>query len=276
VDALNHITMQRVIVRMLYDAEFAQRVYDAPHKALQDLALTADEIAMLHNADPRAFRLDPLRRARSLEALLEEYPASGALIAHSTPHRSALDAFFSSEVFHACIQDRGRLAVAYGAYATELGHRWNRPDIVAFAALETAIATCRRVTPPVQGSPVELASGISLIRIRQGALEAYGDLLNQLASKGLSAVAAVVSTDLTLHPMELEQHDVTVLLENGPDGPSLSVLDKSLATLLLFASKGAEYSDFLAKIRVCGGEPGEEDDIVQSLISDGLIVLGLE
>jgi hypothetical protein len=275
-EALNHITMQRVIVRMLYDAAFAKRVYAAPLEALQGLALTTNEIAMLHKADPRAWRLDPLRRARSLEALLEEYPASGALIAHSTPHVGALDAFFSSEAFHECIQERGRLAVAYGAYTTALGRQWKRPDIVAFATLETAIATCRRKTPSKRQFPVELAADISLLRIRQGALEAYSDLLNQLASKGLSAVAAVVSTDLMLQPIALKQPEVTILLENSPEGPSLSVLDASLGALLLFASKGAEYDVFLTEIRACGGEPGEEDAIARTLKSDGLITFGLE
>ncbi len=89
---MSHVAVQRVIVRMLYDAAFAERVYDDPGSALAGVDLTDAETAWLTASDPRAWRVDPLRRARTLKALLDEFSVSGAETGRrssiaSCPHR---------------------------------------------------------------------------------------------------------------------------------------------------------------------------------------------
>jgi len=77
---MSHIALQHVIVRMLYDPAFVQRVYADPHVATADCDVCDDERAWLVRADRRAWSVDPYRRARSLTGLLEEYPDHPELI----------------------------------------------------------------------------------------------------------------------------------------------------------------------------------------------------
>jgi hypothetical protein len=111
---MSHQALQRVLVRLLYDPVFAEAVALAPDSALADVPLSQAERGWLAAADPRPFRLDPLRRTRTLRALLDEYPAALAL-ALAAPTRLDVDAFFSSPEFHTAIQDRHALAPRFGA-----------------------------------------------------------------------------------------------------------------------------------------------------------------
>ena len=69
---MSHVALQHVIVRMLYDPPFVDRVYDDPKAATHDCDLTDDERTWLVAADRRAWGIDPLRRTRSLAGLIEE------------------------------------------------------------------------------------------------------------------------------------------------------------------------------------------------------------
>ena len=66
--------------------------------------------------DRRAYAVDPLRRARTLTALIEEFPVSVQHLVQQTGQPALLDAFFSSPHFHTCIQQRGSLAASFSAY----------------------------------------------------------------------------------------------------------------------------------------------------------------
>ena len=272
---MSHITMQRIIVRMLYDTVFARKVYDDPKGQLGDLDLDEYELSLLKNADPRAWRLDPLRRARSLEALLDEYPASAALVAHTTPDVSVLDAFFSSTIFHQCIQHRRRLAISFGSYLRGSGEELARRDLLGIATLERSIATFRRDIRPETNPEAGLclAANLSLISVPTGTLEVYVELIHQLSQKDLTGAAIVVSNQLVLRPHSVSREEVTVLLETSVDssGPSLSVLDDALGRLLTYAQPGISVDDFYKYAVVCGAEVGEEQEILDSLIEDGLI-----
>src|SRR5262244_3760219 len=97
---MSHHTLQRVVVRMLFDRTFASAVYEEPAKTLADLDLTESERALLLNTDRRAWGYDPLRPRRMLRSLAEEFKVSTTLILSVTRRLASLDAFFSSAHFH--------------------------------------------------------------------------------------------------------------------------------------------------------------------------------
>ncbi|HVO30136.1 MAG TPA: hypothetical protein VMV18_05355, partial [bacterium] len=107
--------LQRVMVRMLYDPAFRERVYasDAP---LAGLDLPARAHAWLVRPDRRAWATDSHRRARTLTALLGELPLASAVAASTRGAASALDEFFSSEIFHRGIQEGLSLAGMFAAW----------------------------------------------------------------------------------------------------------------------------------------------------------------
>ncbi|MCA9557117.1 MAG: hypothetical protein KC583_01025, partial [Myxococcales bacterium] len=112
--------LQRVVVRMLYDPALVEAVYADADAALADEPLSEAERAWLVAPDRRRWRADPHRRARTLQALLEEYPAAGARVARAEG-LAALDAFFSSPAFHGCVQRRGSLADTFGDFLAARG-----------------------------------------------------------------------------------------------------------------------------------------------------------
>lgn len=131
--------LQRVVVRMLYDPAFVIAVYRDAAAATADIPLTAAQRRWLTEPDRRAWTIDRQRRARTLAALIDEYPAV-------TRAAEAVDAFFSSTVFHRCIQTRGSLALAYGRFVVD--HFADEPWVQALAQLEVAIAHLRRRKAP--------------------------------------------------------------------------------------------------------------------------------
>ena len=113
---MSAIALQRVVVRMLFDPTFRDRVYADPMMVLSDVDLTPEERQWLITPDPRAYGVDVHRRSRALTGLLEEYPVAGALAVRCAQGLQRLYGFFAATVFHQCIQQRGSLADAFGVY----------------------------------------------------------------------------------------------------------------------------------------------------------------
>src|SRR5438270_2960003 len=108
--------LQRVVVRMLFDAGFRDRVYADPEAALHDVPLTAAERQWVVTPLPQAYGADAYRQSRALSGLLEEYPVAGALAVRCPQGVARLQRFFASAAFHYCIQQRGSMAEAFGSY----------------------------------------------------------------------------------------------------------------------------------------------------------------
>ncbi|HMY75348.1 MAG TPA: hypothetical protein PLQ88_26245, partial [Blastocatellia bacterium] len=70
---MSHHTLQKLVVRMLFDEAFVEEVYAEPSRALAGLELTDAERGQLLAVDRRAWRHDPLRRKRTLQTLAEEF-----------------------------------------------------------------------------------------------------------------------------------------------------------------------------------------------------------
>ena len=112
---MSHVALHRVMVRMLYDPHFTRRVLDGDPEALAGVDLTPRERSWLRGPDARAWTADPGRPARSLTVLLQQFPASSALVVQREGHEPLL-AFFRSVEFHRHLQRRGSMALAYAEY----------------------------------------------------------------------------------------------------------------------------------------------------------------
>lgn len=161
--------LQRVIVRMLYDPALVERVYGGHTPA----PLTAPQGDMLR-AQPRgAWTTDPYRPSRTLQALIEEYPASAALTGVQGLH-----AFFQSATFHDAIMARQVLAIAFGD--------WLQPLVGAVSAFEQSVAGLRRRQPiPLPPGTVRCAPDRWPISLPAATLSAWQQLTQHLGAAPL-------------------------------------------------------------------------------------------
>lgn len=285
---MSHQALQRVIVRMLYDPALADAVIAAPRAALAGVDLNDAELGWLTEADPRAFKTDPYRRARSLRALLEEYPVSAAL---SPGRPQQLDRFFSSQRFHAAIQDRGSMATSFGDWLLapperrpEGGFAHPGADAVlqrsprdACALLERAVVRARRPErpslPPAHIAPAPQAV---LVRLPAGTLAFYARIRGQL---GPAPVAALLSADAAVRPPPLLRQQVAdatqeelALVTLTDDEVSVEVAADWLVPLLRHPP--APRPDWLAAARDLGADPGEDAELIDDLIAQALLISG--
>jgi hypothetical protein len=270
---MSHQALQRVLVRLLYDPVFAEAVALAPDSALADVPLSQAERGWLAAADPRPFRLDPLRRTRTLRALLDEYPAALAL-ALAAPTRLDVDAFFSSPEFHTAIQDRHALAPRFGAWLAAAAGPHSA--LSAIADLEAALARLRR--PELEAAPrsrdaLALSPQAALLTAPRGTSALYGELRQLLAPLAPSPVDALYLTPLDLGrvpwapPGDLE----ALLIERRTDDSfDISELPDALAALL--AATPAPREALTALARAHGAEPPEDGEIIDDLLAEGLLV----
>ncbi len=257
---MSAVALQRVAVRMLFDAAFADAVYRDADAALAGVPLTAAERGWLRRPDRRAWGADPLRRWRALTGLLEEYPVTGALVHRRHGDLATLDAFFSSPAFHACIQSRGSLALCFGDFAA--GHA--DPRARAAARLERAVARVRRPRPAA-GELVAAAEGVT---VPAGALAMYEALAPRVP--GVEAVVDPRALPPALPSIGPgEEH---LVAERTPDGGvGLGEASAPLVALLEAAREGARREDLLALARRHGCDAGEDAEVVDGLIEEGLL-----
>ena len=249
------VALQRVTVRMLYDPPFVERIY----AGFCPPEIDAAQRALLVSIDRRAWATDPHRRARALTALLEETPASAALAGVSR-----LDAFFSSSAFHAAIQERRGLAASFAT--------WLEPLAGPVARLELAVIEARR-DPPVTPAPGRIvrAAGLRTLSLPEGTLALYQGLRERLGSDPLGALAR----GLHLGPPPALTGEEHLLIERDAAGdPQISEIPEALAGLLGAASAPITRAALLARARELGADPGDDAEIVDGLVTDGLLVAG--
>src|SRR5215470_14178893 len=92
--SMSHHTLQKLLVRMLFDDAFVDEVYADPERSLGEFDLTGAERSQLINVDRRAWRHDPLRRKRTLRTLAEEFKISTTIALAETRSLASLDRFF--------------------------------------------------------------------------------------------------------------------------------------------------------------------------------------
>ena len=243
--------LQRAMVRMLFDPAFTERVYSGPVNALSE-----PERELLVSVDRRAWTTDRYRRSRAVQALLEEFPVTGAVLGVV-----GVDAFFSTEAFAHTLSDRGSLALDFGTWATERAS--------GIARLELSIARARRAEP--RGAGIATRPGVEPVAIGQAHLALFSELRQRLGPTPLETFAAgwepVALPDAG--PLEF------LLVERAEDGNiGIGGGSAALVALLTFASTGHERSDVEAEAVRLGCSASEATELVDDLLAEGLLVRG--
>jgi hypothetical protein len=246
---MSHRALNRVVVRLLHDATFAARLAVDPDDALAGIGLSAAERGWVTAVPSAAWRTDPARPRRVLSALRDEYAASARLAgAHA-------DRFFASMHFHRAVQERGSLALAFGAHMRD--HADAR--VAALATLEHAMASVRRAPrrpPPSAPDHLRLAPSARVVRL----------------PAGTSALLAALHADR--RPPPAGPTDETLLVEREATTREVRIeaLEAGLAAVLHRAARPAPRQDLHAVIRDLGGEDAEAAAIIQGLIADRLLI----
>jgi len=262
--------LQRVVVRMLYDPALVDAVYADADQALAEVDVTDVERSWLVAPDRRRWRADPLRRARGLQALLEEYPVSGAVTARREGV-AAMDAFFSAPAFHRCIQERGSLALAFGHWLAQ----GDDPLARGLSEIESAIALVRRPEGRRQPwGPTDryvLSPSVAVRLLPGGTMAAFGAIRSALAQHPKGVLAAVVDLEHRVgdHPVALDATEG--LIVEGHAEVALGEGPLGLVRVLMAARSPISAAALTAAFVAQGAEPGEVDELIADLERDGLL-----
>jgi hypothetical protein len=213
---------------------------------------------LLRAVDPRALAVDPYRRARAVHALLEEYPATAALL--GVP---AVDAFFSSMSFRTCVFEHGSMALSFGTWLDDQAGGPGR--------IEAAIARARR---PRAGTAPGLACNpcVAPLMAPAGSLACLERIRGRL---GPDPAAALAGAKPTRERPPRGPKQEALLVEAGPAGEvSLGTASEPLVRLLLFAGAGRSPAALAAEAVRLGAEAHEADELLAGLVADGLLVAG--
>jgi len=241
-----------MIVRMLFDPTLVDRIYAG--KAID--GLDEEARAMLTRTDRRAWQTDRYRRSRALTGLIEEFPASSAQAGVGT-----LETFFSSSVFHRCIEDWGSMTEAFA--------RWIAQRAGPVARIEQAMAQVRRPEPK-QGTGLVLSPRVAMITVSSGTLNQYQAIRAQLGDQPLERLVKREVQPVPRPPLRGKEH---LLVEANDAGEvSVSSANAGLAKLLDAASVPTPRERLIAVARDLGVSPAQAQQVVRELENDGLLV----
>lgn len=234
---MSYHTLQKLMVRMLFDDEIVEELYAAPERALAGLDLTEAERSQLLGVDRRAWRHDPLRKRRTLRTLVEEFKVSTTIILAETRSIASLERFFSSRFFHGSVEERASMGLAFAEFLLD-GYRdgeWKAPQIADVVRLEAAIAGCRRTLA------------------REGNYEA-GDLTVTINDRarvrlapgydvaGFQANVMATIQRVEQYMFELSLMPAMALCDDAPRLPALPEVDERKKVYLLFSPGAARIS----------------------------------
>ncbi|MBK9314463.1 MAG: hypothetical protein IPM55_09505 [Acidobacteria bacterium] len=287
---MSHHSLQKLVVRMLFDDAFASEVYSDTERALSGEELTGVERAQLLAVDRRAWRYDALRRKRTLRTLAEEYKVSTTIILSETRSLASLDRFFSSAFFHAAVRERGSLGMAFAEFLQDGFRRgeWKAPQIADLVRLESAIADCRR-TLAREGAylPGEISATISdRTRIRLapgfgiGSFEANIIKTIQHVEQylfELSLMPAMALCDdaprLTGLPDVEGRKKTRLMFSPGVIGISLSHIDKSTFLVLYETKRTSEIRGVLKRAADAGVKEVTAHEILAHSLETGALMI---
>jgi hypothetical protein len=244
--------LQRVVVRMLHDPALVAAVFGGGPVP----GVSAEALAVLRATDRRAYGADPLRRSRALGPLVEEAPASAALAARGGADLGALDAFFSSPQYHACVMARGVLVEAFCVFLA--------PRAGAVAAVEGAAARARRRRPG-PGPGLVRAAGVEAAEVPAGTVARFAALRERL---GAAPVEALVGGGVSLVGLPLPGRGVEGLLVAGG---GVSTAAPALVRLLAGLDAPRPAAAVAAGLAAAGLDAGEAAALLDGLVADGLL-----
>src|SRR5262245_46363958 len=286
-----HHTLQKLMVRMLFDEEFVEEVYAAPDRTLAVLDLTEAERGQLLGVDRRAWRHDPLRIRRTLRTLVEEFKVSTTIILAETRLLASLERFFSSRFFHDSVEKRGSMGLAFAEFLLEGRRRgeWRAPQIVDVVRLEAAIARCRRALAreayyeagdlPATISDrtrVRLAPGCDVASFQANVIATIQRVEQYLFELSLMPAMALCgdAPKLPALPDVDGQKKVYLLFSPGSAGISITNLDKSDFLILYETKRAVEIRSLLS--RLAPARAGLAQDILAEWLENGALMIANE
>jgi hypothetical protein len=246
---MSHTALRRVAVRLLHDHDLARRLHEDPSRALDGVALSPEEVAWLLAVPAAAWRTDPDRSRRVLAALYDEFPASFAL----APARG--EGFFRSAHFHAAVQDRGSLALAFGTHMIEDADG----DVAAVAHLETETAIVRRAPLPVAPSPageLRLTPAARVVRVARGG----------------AGLLAAVRADQPRPRLQSGHETLLVLRVPGTLEVTMEPVSDPMAELLDQAITVQPRARLENVVRSLGDHADDPATVIDGLVADGILV----
>lgn len=278
---MSHHTLQKLVVRMLFDEAFVTAVHDNPDEALAGLGLTATERAQLLSVDQRAWRHDALRRRRTLRTLVEEYKVATTIALAETRSLVSLERFFASSHFHNFVQQRGSMGLAFAEFLLE-GCRqgaWTAPQLPDVIRLEAAMVACRRSLER-EAAPgelpasvhdrmrVKLAPGCSVASFQANVIETIQHVERYLFELSLMPAMALCedAPRLTDLPEVNQLKKTHLLFSPGATGITLMELDRATFLLLYEARRAVEIKTLLTR----PGAPKNNAAQAQSILSEWL------
>jgi len=260
---MSHHTLQRLLVRMLFDEEFVTAVYTNADQALGGADLTEAERGQLLGVDRRAWRYDALRRRRTLRTLVEEFKISTTIILAETRSLASLEQFFSSQFFHRAIQQRASMARGFADFLLDGCQRgaWTAPQVPDIVRLEAAIASCRRTLARDGANEaaelpatindrarVKLAPGCDVGSFQANTIPTIQHVERYLFELSLMPAMALCDDAPRLAGLPVvEAQKVYLLFSPGAAGISITNLDKAAYLLLYDAKRPVEIRALLAR-----------------------------
>src|SRR4051794_35046257 len=266
---------------MLFDPLFADAARRDPERVLAELDPLVR--AQLVAVDPRAFRLDRLRRRRALRTLSEEWKATTTLVLEESRSLAFLEGFFSSTPFHRSIEERGSMPLAFAEFLAGCiaEGRLTTPILPDVLQLETALARARRAggDPPasVAGDRLALAPGVFPVEVTAGALAALQRCEQYLFEVGLMPSIALCD-DAPRLELDARAADPTrlhvVTVPTGAGNVSIVTVDEELHRVLrAFNGPGARtVRDLVAEAAARGVPELRSTEILRGLVDDEIVV----
>ena len=249
---MNPQELQQWVIRMLFDPKLVEAVYS--DKTLPKL--DEESRNLLKATDQRAWATDPLRRTRTLQALIEECPVSAALAGIDT-----LDSFFSSVNFHSAIQNRTALVLAFS--------HWLSHQVGAIAKLEGAIARARQQSPQT-GHGLYMAVGVAAVSLPAGMM---GWWQRAKGTLGPNPLCTILENPVELNVPPKGPDAEHYLFERGADGGiAISNAASALIDLLCAANTPIDPAQLQSKAIELGADPSETSELIDALKIDGLLM----
>lgn len=273
-----HREAQKILVRLLYDPPFLERIKANPSSLS---SLSAEERASLLSIDPRALRTDPLRRVRTLRGLIDELKISTTIALSEWRRFSSLENFFSSDRFHKAISKDTPLVLALASFLEDevSAGRLKEPALKEVLRYESACAQSRRAPSPTpSNAPIKerttlrRARGVIGLSLSFDVVAVVQQVEKFLFELSLLPQIALCEDAPRLPALSRPGGARHLLLTPTGGGVSLTKLDAGLYALLEALSTPREAKT-LAPIVAPFGVPAKNViPLVSSLQQEGLIV----
>ena len=275
-----HKALNRVVVRMLFDPDFQEKVYQDPGEIMDPLQIPKSLQNELINTDPRAWNIDGQRRKRTLQGLISEFPSASALVLAHTKKLSQLDAFLSSTEFHESVQNRESMALAFVEYLQRL-HQEKRIDEAQFMdilTIEVQKAKCRRSLEQdlIKLAPNEIVKspGVSSSALNSTVIESINVIEEYLYELSLIPTIALCDDKPTFPTLPTPENQGNFFLLFRPQNEDIGMTPVSVVIhdALTQLDKPLPRNRFLEKMEQRGLASQSSGQLLESLMAENLVI----